>query len=106
MASHCQFYTKQLVGWVEPPGPAFGRPDDKLRGWARICPASKRYPSTVFCEEDGFREELNPSCALRLRRCPVKRASAARRAGRLRRARPKLRELHIKPNPPDKGYHS
>jgi EAL domain len=43
---------KQLVGWVE------------RRGWARICPASKRYPSIAFCEDDGFREELNPSYAL------------------------------------------
>ena len=23
--------TGAVVGWVEPPGPAFGRPDDKLR---------------------------------------------------------------------------
>src|SRR6202043_4053320 len=64
MAIHCQFYTKQLVGWVEPPGPAYGRPDDKLRGWARICPALKRYPSVAFCEDDRSREEINPSCAL------------------------------------------
>jgi DNA-binding transcriptional LysR family regulator len=34
------------------------------RGWARICPALKRYPSIVFCEDDGFREELNPPCVL------------------------------------------
>jgi hypothetical protein len=25
---------------------------------------AKRYPSIAFCEDDGFREELNPSYAL------------------------------------------
>jgi hypothetical protein len=39
--------------WVEPPGPAFGRPDDKLRDvnqWS-------------FCEDDGVSRRLTSSCA-------------------------------------------
>ena len=39
---------------MEPPGPAFGWPDDKLRD-TRQCPV---------CNDDGFREELNPSSEL------------------------------------------
>src|SRR6266571_776130 len=67
----------QPVAWVAPPGPAFGRPDDKLRGRARICPASKRYPSIVFakinclCEDDGFREgSTHPTRYARVDRSP------------------------------------
>jgi hypothetical protein len=38
---------------VEPTGPAFGRPDDKLRDTHQL-----------HCEGDGFREELHPSDGL------------------------------------------
>ena len=52
------FYVLQVVGWVEPPGPAFGRPDDKLRD-------THRFSLLESPQRDGFRKRLYPSCELR-----------------------------------------
>ena len=46
--THCQ-----RIGWVEPPGPAFGRPDDKLGDINQF-----------RCRCDGFRKGFKPTYAL------------------------------------------
>src|ERR1700722_8475824 len=69
---------------------------------------AKRYPSTAICEDDGFREGLNPSLRLRSFRVrsphPEEPRSGVSKDGRVRVAI--LRDAMLRMAPQDEGVAS
>jgi hypothetical protein len=54
---HRNSYLNQRVGWAEPPGPAFGRPDDKLRDirqFAVYDPDGYRFAPSMRCHRNSM----------------------------------------------------